>query len=147
MLSRADVAEKNFRNGYNCAQAVLSAFAEDFGLDEKTVLAIARGFGGGVGQSGGICGTVSGAAMVIGLSTAGIADNREGKQEAGDRVRAFLTRFEEKHGSILCSDLLGYSLAVPGEKSKDEELGLYDTICKRLVGDAARILDEQIVPI
>lgn len=37
------------RNGYNCAQAVACAFAEEAGVDKATVFRIAEGFGSGMG--------------------------------------------------------------------------------------------------
>ena len=42
-----------FLSGYNCAQAVAAAFSEKMGTDEKTVLKMASGFGGGMGGHGG----------------------------------------------------------------------------------------------
>ena len=38
--------------GYNCAQSVLAACGEYTGMDEKTALAIAGGFGGGMRSFG-----------------------------------------------------------------------------------------------
>lgn len=34
-MSKGDIAKQNFMNGYNCSQAVLLAFCEDFGLEKK----------------------------------------------------------------------------------------------------------------
>ena len=36
--------------GFGCAQAVLAAFCEDFGLDVETALKISTGFGSGMGR-------------------------------------------------------------------------------------------------
>jgi len=55
-----------FNGGHNCAQAVLGAFCEEYGLDTDTALRIARGLGSGV-RNAEICGAVSGAVLVIGL--------------------------------------------------------------------------------
>ena len=57
-----DLYGKNF----NCSQAVLTAFAEDFGLSEKLTLSLGTSFGGGA-RNGQLCGAVSGALMVLGL--------------------------------------------------------------------------------
>ena len=51
---------------FNCAQTVFSLFAPDLGIDEKTALKIASGFGGGMACAE-TCGAVTGAYMVIGL--------------------------------------------------------------------------------
>ena len=37
-----------FEDGFDCAQAVFSHFAEDLDLDEELALKIAAGFGGGM---------------------------------------------------------------------------------------------------
>ncbi len=56
-----------FKNGFNCSQSVLTAFAGDFDLDEVTALKVAGGFGAGMGRLMETCGAVSGAYMVLGL--------------------------------------------------------------------------------
>ena len=50
-MSKGDIAKQNFINGYNCSQAVLLAFCEDFGLEKETALKISEPFGGGYGQN------------------------------------------------------------------------------------------------
>ena len=47
-MSKGDIAKQNFMNGYNCSQAVLLAFCEDFGLEKETALKISEPFGGGI---------------------------------------------------------------------------------------------------
>ena len=66
-MSNAEKAVTTFTNGYSCSQAVVSAYAEQFGLDHDTALRIAGGFGGGMGRRGEVCGALTGAFMVIGL--------------------------------------------------------------------------------
>ena len=51
--------------GFNCAQCVFCACGKYTGLDDKSALAIAGGFGGGL-RCGEICGAISGAVMAIG---------------------------------------------------------------------------------
>ena len=53
--------------GFNCAQCVFCACGKYTGLDDKSALAIAGGFGGGV-RCGEICGAISGAVMAIGAA-------------------------------------------------------------------------------
>jgi len=53
---RIEKAVQIFNSGFNCAQAVFAAFADD--LPEGTVLKLATGFGGGIGRRGEICGAV-----------------------------------------------------------------------------------------
>ena len=46
---KAARAETLFREGYNCAQSVVLAYAEEMGLEMKTAARLSSGFGGGVG--------------------------------------------------------------------------------------------------
>ena len=50
MSSKQDYAISQFHGGFNCAQAVCSAFCEKHGLDSKTALKISCGLGGGLGR-------------------------------------------------------------------------------------------------
>ena len=92
-------------SGFNCAQSVLGALGVYTGLDEKTALSIAGGFGGGV-SCGEICGAAAGAVMALGLLNP--YDNAE-DAEARTRVRKlaadFNRRFRENFGCIRCIDL------------------------------------------
>ena len=54
------------KKGYNCAQAVVCAFCERFGVDEQTAFRLAEGFGFGMGSME-TCGAVSAMTMVAGL--------------------------------------------------------------------------------
>ena len=47
---------QNFKNGYNCAQAVLLAFSDELEIDEKTLALISSSFGGGMGRMREVCG-------------------------------------------------------------------------------------------
>lgn len=67
-MSRLETALSRFNQGFLCSQAVLAAFAPELGLDEATAIKVAGVFGGGVANTGGICGAVNGAFMVKGLS-------------------------------------------------------------------------------
>ena len=65
---RVEKAGKLFKEGgYNCCQAVVLAYCDVFGLDEKTAASIASGFGGGMGRMREVCGAVSGMTFLSGL--------------------------------------------------------------------------------
>ena len=55
MRERCERAEAYRKNGANCAQALLAAFADVMGITETQALAVGAGLGGGV-RSGNICG-------------------------------------------------------------------------------------------
>jgi len=55
-MERRNKALALFDNGYNCAQAILVAFADSGGIEEETAFRIAAGLGGGVGRTQNLCG-------------------------------------------------------------------------------------------
>ena len=65
-MTHREMAEANFKEGYNCSQAVFAAFSEEVGLPRQTALQLASGFGGGVGRMREVCGAFSGAVMALG---------------------------------------------------------------------------------
>ena len=49
MENRVERAVTNHNRGYNCAQSVVCAYCELFGMDESAAFRLAEGFGGGMG--------------------------------------------------------------------------------------------------
>ncbi len=122
---KGEIAKRNFESGCNCAQAVLLAFCEDFGLDTKTALMISQPFGGGMGRLREVCGTVSGMYMVLGLAH-GSDDlsDRAAKARLYKEVQTLAEKFKEDNGSIICRELLGLRIEgkdsyVPSERTKE----------------------------
>lgn len=66
-MKRSEKAKELFGKGYNCAQAVLCAFADECGMDEDTAYRLSSSFGGGLGRMREVCGAVSGMSMAAGL--------------------------------------------------------------------------------
>ena len=64
IMTKSEKALELFSNNFNCSQAVLTAFAPDFGLDEQLALKLGTSFGGGA-RNGEICGAVSGALLIL----------------------------------------------------------------------------------
>jgi C_GCAxxG_C_C family probable redox protein len=137
---KSQQAIENFKT-MNCAQSVLTAFAPDFRLDEKTAIRIAAGFGSGMGE-GDTCGAVTGAYMVIGMKIRGEGKTlQELKAEVKASVKRFNALFQEKCGSIYCRNLLGVDLATPEGVDLAKKRNLFDTVCPQLVGTAVEILE------
>lgn len=103
---RRDKAVELYRQGYNCAQAVSMAYADIIGLDEKTVAKISASFGGGMGRMGEVCGTLTGAFMVVG-SVYPYTDpaDRSNIQKNFAMVRQISNDFRERLGDIICRNL------------------------------------------
>ena len=65
----ADNAVELFANGFHCSQAVLCACANLFQKEPPPELTAAMAsFAGGMGSSGQVCGTLSGALATIGFT-------------------------------------------------------------------------------
>ena len=60
-MTHGELAQRYFREGYNCAQSVLLAFGDLTGLEEDMAAKLASSFGGGLGRMREVCGAVSGA--------------------------------------------------------------------------------------
>jgi C_GCAxxG_C_C family probable redox protein len=135
-----------YRNEYNCAQAIFSVYGERFGLDAGLAKKIACGFGAGVGRSGGECGAISGAILVLGLRY-GMTDSsrHEDKELTYEKVRQFIELFEERHGSTNCTDLLGCDLGTDEGFNEAREKNLTVAVCEKVVADAGEILEQLLV--
>ena len=105
---RVERAVDNFMAGYGCCQSVVAAFADLYGVDEKTALRFGAGFGGGVGRLRMMCGAVSGIVMLVGLDCGQTeGSDREGKSACYKVVQELLARSEQQNGSLICAEILG----------------------------------------
>jgi C_GCAxxG_C_C family probable redox protein len=140
MTDPIQTAQDRFAQGFSCSQAVFSAFAPRFGIEAETALKLASPFGGGVARQGDVCGAVTGALLVLGLER-GSATVKE-KDETYRIAEDLLKRFQERHGAILCRDLIGHDLSTPGGLQSAREQKVFTTICPILVEDAAKLVAE-----
>ena len=144
-MNQVENAVQTFKQGYNCAQAVLSAYCQNFGLDRETAIKLTAPFGGGIAAIGEVCGAVSGAVMVIGLGCGSFdVGNPESKERAYRVTREFLKKFKEKNHSILCRNLIGMDISTPAGIAKARKEGVFTEICPKFVRDASEILEEWV---
>jgi len=142
MADVSTVAAGHFAAGYNCSQSVLMAFCGRYGLDEATAARLATGFGVGLGR-GDACGAVSGAVMVLGLfGGGGGPGGAAAKAATYDRAREFYRRFLDRHGSLICRDLIGLDPSTPDGLAQARREGRFKAVCANLVRDAAAIADD-----
>jgi len=145
MSSRIDAASECFKSGFNCAQAVFSAYAPLVGVTEEDALRIAAGFGGGMGRQQEVCGAVTGALMVIGCKSGSITVDSSAKERTYAQVNDFSMEFRRLHGSLLCRDILGCDLSTVEGRRQVEEKRLSTVVCLPCVQDAGRLLEETIL--
>lgn len=144
--AHADRAKALFLEGYNCAQSVFCAFEDVIGMDRESAARMASSFGGGLGRLREVCGTVSAAALVLGI-VRGYSDPRDmGAKAAHYRlVQEFARRFRAARGSIICRELLAGVETAPGPEPEARTEAYYrKRPCPDLAWEAARILDEML---
>lgn len=141
LKERQELAVSYHKKGYNCAQATLCAFCDVTGLSEKEALAVSGGFGGGARHAD-MCGTVSGAIMVL-----GIVNPYDDETDAEKRTRiAALTRkvhkkFIDKFGHNACRDLLGIDISTDEALARAKASGVTAN-CNTYIAEAVRIVCE-----
>lgn len=146
MNSKDQDARENFKCGYNCAQSVFLAYAQDYGFDKETALKLSSSFGGGMGRLREVCGAVSAIFMAAGLESGYCSNNNdEEKAKHYELIQKLAKEFKERNGSIICRELLGLneenSSPIP---SKRTEQYYKERPCEKFVADACIIFDKYL---
>jgi C_GCAxxG_C_C family probable redox protein len=112
---------------------------QEFEIENEIIPRIAFCFGGGIGNTGAVCGAVSGAVMAIGL-----------KKERGSTMeeilgnlavaREFRRRFEAEMETINCRELTGTDLSTPEGIEQFMGSDIPQTVCFPAVGVAYRLV-------
>ncbi len=146
LMTKSEKAIALFSQGFNCSQAVLTSFSEEFGLSDDHCLKIACAFGGGMGKRQLTCGAINGALMVLGLKY-GRAKNDDisKKLTTNKKTTEFFEEFKKHNGAVNCKELLqGLDINNPEDLKKIEELNLFRTTCYNCVRDAVEIVEKII---
>lgn len=126
METRKHIASEKLQCGtHNCAQAIVSTYADVIGLDEEAAKNVANAFGGGMGNMEGTCGALVGAGIVLGLATKDRSKSRVG-------MRQIMIQFQQKNGATQCKLLKGIGTKVVLRE------------CSGCVFDAAEFLEVQL---
>mgnify|MGYP001144634714 FL=1 len=131
---------KLFRQGYNCAQSVLLTMQDFWNETNPLEPKIASAFGGGIGRRGSLCGALTGGVIAIGQKYGSNNPNPEGKGKTYSLALKFYNRFQEKHGSVFCRDLIEYDLTDPKELKKARDSNVFISKCVHFVENAVDIL-------
>ena len=121
---------------------MLAGFGESFGLTRDQAFRIARAYGAGMG-TGGICGAVTGAYMILGFLVGEDEDERRARFKTYELVGEFTRRFEARRGSLVCKTLLGgVDLGTDAGRKEAMEKNLFREVCPGYARDAGEILEE-----
>lgn len=164
-----EVYEKAFyyeAHHHDCAQCVLMTLQEAFDLPGEDAFKAATGFAGGMGRTGQVCGSLTGAIFAFGLlwgrdvALFRHPDEKErlkGLEDLENRIGPIIkklqARFREEYGGITCDEiqtkLFGKPMAsgTPEDRKEMDRLGGHTTVAPDVVGKAAQwaaelILDE-----
>ncbi len=132
-MTRKEKAQQLFLT-YNCAQATAGAFTDILGIKEPA-LRLVSGLGTGVGGMQLTCGTLLGAALVIGSVYAD--ETGSNKAAVSAEVRAFAQRFAAQNRSLLCSELLPQAI-------ENRDPSLPGRPCLRYVWNAVELLTQML---
>jgi C_GCAxxG_C_C family probable redox protein len=92
---------------------------------------------------GDTCGVVTGSMMALGLKHGKVRATDDGaKEKTYGLVLQLVEKFKDRHGSIVCRDLLDCDMSTPEGLQDFKDRKLLETHCVRFVKDAAEILEE-----
>jgi len=133
MTDRIQKSLDNHAKGYNCAQAVVCAYCDLFGVDEIEAFKAAEAFGFGMGTMG-TCGAVSAMAILAGMKMSdGNLEKPATKKQTYKTMREMTKEFEQKNKSLICRELKGV------------ESGVILRSCDGCIEDAASLVEQYLL--
>ena len=144
---RIEMAVSLFKEGFNCSQSVVAAFADKYGFTREQALKMSASFGGGIGRMRETCGAACGLFLLAGLETGATEGaDREGKAANYALVQELAEEFKQRNGALRCADLLGLSKKEPVVSTPEARKDQYyaKRPCVKMVEEAARIWCEYL---
>lgn len=143
-MTHREKAQEYFYKGYNCAQSVFAAYADEYGFTEEMALKLSASFGAGFGRMREVCGCFSGISFIAGLETGCTDGSADGKAANYKVVQELAEIYKQRAGgSIICHELLGLEKKegsfVPAERNEEY---YKKRPCPELIGLACDIIDE-----
>ena len=114
---------------------------QDYNIENELIPRIASCFGGGIGNTGSVCGAVVGGVLAIGAVV-----ERDNTLEDWFRVAEvaaeFRRRFEAEMDTIICSELTGMDLSTEEGRQEFMNSDTAMTVCVSAVGLAYRLVSD-----
>ena len=136
-----------FKEGYNCSQSVVAAFADLYGFTREQALHMSASFGGGIGRMRETCGAACGLFLLAGLEKCALeGSDRESKAANYALVQEQAEEFKKRNGALRCADLLGLSKKEPVISTPEVRTDQYyaKRPCVKMVEEAAKIWCEYL---
>ena len=146
-MTKKERAMELFTQGYNCAQSVVLAFAEELSLDNTTLAKLSSSFGGGLGRMREVCGAFSGLMLLCGF-VVGYSDPADSdlKNRYYCFLRSLADDFRAEASSIVCREIMP-GAEVGGYPAPRTEEFYRTRPCLKMVRLAARIGQERVLPL
>ncbi len=146
-MDRQQKAYECFKEGYNCAQAVIMAFADVLPIDEELLLKISSAFGGGFAKTRNLCGAVAGIGMVLGVLKDTLGNVADDKKDIYQKVRSLTDQFEEMNSSLLCGELLKNMKNITKDYVPSERTAEYYATrpCVKFILDATKLTEDYLI--
>lgn len=111
---------------------------ETYDLKNEDFLWASIPFLGGIaGQQQAPCGVVSSSAVCLGLRHRCSLQDKESAKQARTKIRSlaqeFVKEFENKFGTIICRDLIGFNTSDPEESRKFRESNIWQEKCNKAI--------------
>jgi len=133
-----------FDERFNCGQSVIKAMTEALEMppiQSTELIRAATVLGAGMSQQGRDCGALQAAAWVLGIKY-GTVDPSQPRKPTYDKVRELYKMFEQRFGSVLCSDLTEYNLSTEEGRQKFDIKHIHGNVCPKYVSGVIEILFE-----
>lgn len=136
---------ENFPTGrpFNCCESVLLALRDYLGVEADIIPRIGTAIGAGVSLNGYLCGSISGAAIAIGVKF-GRNESQENPTIAWGKMDEFLQAFKQKFKYVNCRELTGLDLKT-AEGLKKYFADVHDYACANRMRFAIKKVVELIV--
>ena len=134
-LNAKELANENFKAGFNCAESVARSFRDLLNLAvSDEALKMASGFGGGLGHAGCMCGALSGATMVLGMLQ-GRSSKEQNRGPVYSSAQEFHNIFSSEFGATCCRILNPYDFGSQEQRRT----------CLQITGTTADLLMKYII--
>jgi C_GCAxxG_C_C family probable redox protein len=145
-MNHSEIAKSLHDRGFGCAQSVLGAFCEDYGLDTITALKLSTGFGSGMGRMGEVCGALTGGFMVFGLKYGKVNTDGSKYGPATETTYALVAelanQFKQRNKTMFCKELTGLDLNVPENRAYAVKNNIFSIQCAGYIQDVVGMLEE-----
>ena len=119
---KIEKASALFEEGFNCAQAVVAAYATEYGFTREQCLKMSASFGGGIGRMRETCGAACGLFLLAGLET-GATEGRDTTSKMNNyaTVKKLAERFIEENGALTAPFFVWQKVS-EGETNKNKRV-------------------------